>query len=92
LQERLYSKALTENEVDTALTRLATIGVRLVTHPEMVVHARAMARQFNQPKIYDSLYAALAELRVCEFWTADRRFYEAVTANLLFVKYLPDYP
>jgi predicted nucleic acid-binding protein len=80
LQERLYSKAMTEGEVDTALTRLTALGVQLVTHPDMVTRARAMARQFNQPKIYDSLYAALAELYGCEFWTADRRFYEAVNA------------
>lgn len=37
-------------------------------------------------------YAALAELRGCEFWTADKVFYDAVKAVLSFVKYLPDYP
>ncbi len=37
-------------------------------------------------------YAALAELHGCEFWTADKVFYEAVKAVLPFVKYLPDYP
>ena len=58
----------------------------------MVTHARAIARQFDQPRIYDSLYAALAELHGCEFWTADKRFYDAVTLNLAFVKYLPHYP
>jgi len=58
----------------------------------MIKRAREIARQFNQPNIYDSLYAALAELRVCEFWTADKAFYDAVKARLSFVKYLPDYP
>ncbi len=41
--------------------------------------------------IYDSVYAALAELRCCEFWTADRDFYGAVRQTLSFVKYLPNY-
>jgi hypothetical protein len=42
--------------------------------------------------VYDATYAVLAELRGCEFWTADRVFYDAVKATLGFVKYLPDYP
>ncbi len=92
LQERLHSQAMTVAAVDEALTRLATFRVQLVTHPDMVTRARAIARQSNQPRIYDSLYAALAELRGCEFWTADRRFYDAINATLRFVKYLPHYP
>jgi predicted nucleic acid-binding protein len=91
LQGRLHSGVLTVNEVDTALARLGVIGVQIVTHPAMVEHAREIARQFGQHMIYDSLYAALAELRDCEFWTADRAFYRAVTEALSFVKYLPDY-
>jgi predicted nucleic acid-binding protein len=92
LQGRLQAQVMTVAAVDEALTRLATFRVQLVTHPDMVTRARAIARQFDQPRIYDSLYAALAELRGCEFWTADKRFYDAVNANLAFVKYLPHYP
>ena len=32
--------------------------------------------------------AALAELRGCEFWTADKTFYDAVKAALIFVNRL----
>jgi len=92
LQERLHSGKLTLAETDTALARLAAIGVQIVMHPAMIRRAREIARQFNQPRIYDSLYAALADLRGCEFWTADKTFYDAVKAALPFVKYLPDYP
>jgi len=91
LQGRLHAKTMSIAAVDEALTRLATFRVQLVTHPELVTRARTIARQQSQPNIYDSLYAALAELRGCEFWTADKRFYDAVTANLAFVKYLPHY-
>lgn len=92
LQQRLHSGALTVKEVDTALAQLAVIGVQIATYPVMVKRAREIARKFKQPTIYDSLYAALAELRDCEFWTADRAFYSAVKVTLPFVKYLPDYP
>jgi hypothetical protein len=43
-------------------------------------------------RVYDATYAALAELRGCEFWTADKVFYDAVKGVLVFVKHLPDYP
>ncbi|MCL0058359.1 hypothetical protein M1O47_01540 [Dehalococcoidia bacterium] len=41
-----------------------------------------------QERIYDSLYAAFAQLRRCDFWTDDKAFYEAVKSELSFVKYL----
>ena len=92
LQHRLYSGRATIAAVDASLAAFYAVGVRIVTHPDMVCRAREIARRFNQGRIYDSLYAALAELRSCEFWTADKTFYEAVRSGLSFVKYLPDYP
>lgn len=53
--------------------------------------AREIAEKFNQRFVYDSTYAALAELRNCEFWTADKAFYNAVRTELKYVRYLPDY-
>jgi predicted nucleic acid-binding protein len=41
--------------------------------------------------VYDSTYAALADLHGTEFWTADKAFFDAVHAELKFVRYLPDY-
>jgi predicted nucleic acid-binding protein len=91
IQTKVVNRKISAADADLALQALAAVGVRLVTHPDLIKRARDIARQFNQPKIYDSLYAALAELRGCEFWTADKTFYEAVKASLPFVKYLPDY-
>jgi len=92
LQRRLHYGHVTIMAADASLRAFYTVGVRIVTHPNLVRRAREMARQFGQERIYDSLYAALAELYGCEFWTADKVFYEAVKAVLPFVKYLPDYP
>jgi predicted nucleic acid-binding protein len=68
------------------------VGVKILSDPDIVKRARAIARRFHQPRIYDSLYAALAELRGCDFWTADKQFSDAVQAGLPFVKYLPNLP
>lgn len=77
--------------VDASLAAFYVAKVRIISHPAMVHRAREIARQFQQVRIYDSLYAALAELRGCEFWTADTAFYDAVKSVLPFVKHLPDY-
>lgn len=92
LQGLLQSGLLTVQDADIALARLRLIGVQITTHPNMVDRARAIARRFGQPSIYDALYAALAELHNCEFWTADKLFYDAVKTALPFVKHLADYP
>jgi predicted nucleic acid-binding protein len=92
LQRRLYSKRATIAAVDASLAAFYAVGVQVVTHPDMVRRAREIARQSNQERIHDSLYAALAKLRNSEFWTADKAFYEAVKSVLSFVRYLPDYP
>lgn len=92
LQRRLHYGRVTIVAADASLRAFYTVGVRIATHPNLVRRAREIARQFKQERIYDSLYAALAELHGCEFWTADKVFYEAVKAVLSSVKYLPDYP
>ncbi|OGG56237.1 MAG: hypothetical protein A3F84_10230 [Candidatus Handelsmanbacteria bacterium RIFCSPLOWO2_12_FULL_64_10] len=92
IQTRLVEGRTTPEAADRTLALLDTAPVEVATHPRMRQRAREIARQFHQRKVYDATYAALAELRGCEFWTADRAFYETVKTELSFVKYLPDYP
>jgi predicted nucleic acid-binding protein len=49
-----------------------------------------LARKY-QRSVYDSWYLSLAEETGCEFWTADRRLYNAVKDHLGFVKWIGDY-
>jgi len=92
IQTRVVEGRTTPLIADQTLALLDTAPVGILTHSRMRQRARAIARQFKQRKVYDATYAALAELRGCEFWTADKIFYDDVKAVLLFVKYLPDYP
>ncbi|MCI0690631.1 type II toxin-antitoxin system VapC family toxin [candidate division KSB1 bacterium] len=75
-----------------AYALLDAAPVVIVDMPGVRQRAREIAEQFNQRAVYDATYIALAELRGCEFWTADKLIYDAVKATLSFVKYLPDYP
>ena len=91
VQTRLFEQQITIRGANKILASLEMVPLYIETHPDMRLLARRIARQFNQPKVYDATYAALAQLNEGEFWTADRTFYEAVWRALPFVRYLPDY-
>ena len=91
IQTRVVDGRTTPEVADKTPTLLDNAPVNIVTHAQMRRRAREIAREFNQTKVYDSTYAVLAELRGCEFWTADKAFCDAVKDALSYVKYLPDY-
>jgi len=92
LQRRLRQGRASLAATDASVNAFYAVSVQIIAHPDMVLRAREIARQFGQERIYDSIYAALAEIRGCKFWMADKQFYDAVKSDLTFVKYLPDYP
>lgn len=47
--------------------------------------------QRYQRSVYDSWYVALAQQLGAEFWTADRKLYNALHEPLPFVRWLADY-
>ena len=50
--------------------------------------ALTMAGALGQGSAYDTLYLALAELRGCEMWTADRRFVRAAQTQFPRVRWI----
>lgn len=91
IQTRVVEERTTFKIADRTLALVDTAPVFIVTHRRLRKTAREIARQFNQRKVYDSTYAALADLRGCDFWTADKAFFDAVSFDLPFVHYLLDY-
>ncbi|MDP6513863.1 MAG: type II toxin-antitoxin system VapC family toxin, partial [SAR202 cluster bacterium] len=55
-----------------------SLPVTMTHDPRVRGIARSIAETFDERGVYDSTYAALAQLLNCEFWTADRRFYQRV--------------
>jgi predicted nucleic acid-binding protein len=92
IRKRVFFKKMIPAEAKKAYAILDAVPMQIVDAPGVRQRAREIAEQFNQRFVYDSTYAVLAELRGCEFWTADKAFYDAVKAALPFVKYLADYP
>jgi predicted nucleic acid-binding protein len=91
IRKRVYDDKMTPAEARKAYAILDAAPVQIINVPGLRQRARETAEQFHQRFVYDATYVALAELRGCEFWTADKVFYDAVKAALPFVKYLPDY-
>jgi len=92
IRKRVYDGRLSMDDARKAFAGLDKIPVQLWAHPLLRQRTREIAEQFNLRTVYDASYAPLAELIGCEFWTADKVFYDTVKARLMFVKYLPDYP
>jgi predicted nucleic acid-binding protein len=60
--------------------------------PEFNIRAMELGQQFGLPAAYDSHYLALAELKECTLWTADRRMWRAVKDQLDWVQWIGNYP
>ena len=77
----LYGKAYWGHvSYDEAKDMMANLmAVPIVYHQSASLHSRAMelAEVLGQDMVYHSFFLALAEFMDCEFWTADKRFYNA---------------
>ena len=91
IRKRVQDGRLSLTDAKQAFAGLDKVPVQLLAHSLLRQRTREIAEQFNLRTVYDATYAALAELHGCEFWTADKVFYDTVKAVLTFVKYLPDY-
>ena len=91
IRKRVYNGSLTAEEGVQAYSVLDTLPVVVVDEPGLRRRSREIAEQFNQRLVYDSLYAALADIRHCAFRTADTRFHRVVKADLSFVRHITEF-
>ncbi len=89
IRRRVFENKMPPSEAKKAYKILDSAPVEIVDILDARQQARQIAEKYRQKTVYDATYAALAFLRDCEFWTADKLFYEAVQSGLRFVKYLP---
>jgi predicted nucleic acid-binding protein len=95
IRRYVYIKTITEQEGNLAYTTIESLPVEIVIEPRIRrsvrLRARELAKLFNQVRVYDSTYAALAELRGCDFWTGDEKFFNSLQGKLPFVHFIRDY-
>lgn len=90
-QKALLRRELTVAQAQDAFDSLRALPIRTRHSAEQRERAWELACEFRFPTVYDATYLALAELRQCEFWTADDRLFRQVRDKLAFVQLLGNY-
>jgi predicted nucleic acid-binding protein len=88
LRRLVYLKRISPNHGEKASESFLRMDIRLSHQRGILPLAWRLAKQLDRPRTYDTAYLALAQLRGCEFWTADERLYNAVSRELDWVKWL----
>lgn len=91
LRRLVFLKEITPPEGEEAFEHFLRIPVHLSHQRGIFRLAWSLAERFNRPRACDTAYLALAQLRGCEFWTADERLYNAVSHELEWVKWVGNY-
>jgi predicted nucleic acid-binding protein len=91
IQLKFLKGIINLREANTCVDKFRKVGITIEEPQGLVDKAREIARLTRQERIYDSLYAALAELRGCDFWTADKKFHDAANKQFASVRFLADY-
>ena len=84
-------RELTIDQAQLAFASLRALPIKTRYSAEQRERAWEIAREFQFPTVYDATYLALAELRKCEFWTADEKLFKQVGDKLTFVQWLGNY-
>jgi predicted nucleic acid-binding protein len=90
LRRYVHLKRLSPAQGERAFEDFLRINIRLSHQRGIFPLAWRLAKQLDRPRAYDTAYLALAQLRGCEFWTADERLYNAVSKELDWVKWVGD--
>lgn len=88
LRRRVYLETLTPQAAIAALRIVDALQVRIIYDVGTRALARTIGEQLNQVRVYDATYAALAQSRGCDLWTADERFYNSAGAAFPFVRFI----
>jgi predicted nucleic acid-binding protein len=76
--------------VRLALEAALALPLRLYDEPSLHRRALDLAERFSLPAAYDAHYLAAAAWLGGEFWTADRRLFQVVQAELPWVHLVED--
>jgi len=78
LTKAIYLQDLSPDKAYKSLVQLFTLNTQLVDADELLSErALDWTLRLRRTAAYDSYYLALAELLNCQFWTADRKLYNA---------------
>ena len=84
ISKAVHFEQLTENEGRRALEQVDALGVQLfVSDLEQNRIAFGWTLELRRGSAYDSFYLVLAQALDCDFWTADKKLFNALTDTQL---------
>ena len=92
LFKKVRSQVIPSGDIGRLLDQFINSGINF--HESVSMHERAidLAVSLGEQDSYDCHYLALAESLDCEFWTADRAFYDVAHENHPRVRYIRPIP
>ncbi|MDE2816500.1 MAG: type II toxin-antitoxin system VapC family toxin [Chloroflexota bacterium] len=88
LHQKVRRGELTVEAAKQRLESLLSSGLELHQPPGLYGKALELASRLGQSAAYDVHYLALAEALGCQLWTADERFYRAVSPLVRRVRWV----
>lgn len=92
LRLRVFTGDLTDREGRDAWRLLLDRRIRTLDLPGLFDRAWDLAAQLSRPRTYDMTYLALAELRGCDLWTADKRLFNATQGRFPWLHFVDELP
>jgi predicted nucleic acid-binding protein len=71
-------RILPTESVNKALVAALTFPIELLGEPWLHQQAKALAKKYSLPAVYDAHYLALSDQLGIDFWTADARLHKAL--------------
>ena len=86
LHRKVFQGILNDAEARAAWRVLLRLGIK-TAHPRgLFDRAWVLADRLSRPVTYDAAYAAVAEIRGCELWTADQRLINAAAGKINWIR------
>jgi len=84
-------KRIREETGFRAVDYITSLGIEVRSFDDLIEPTFRMARQYGLSP-YDCAYLALGEKEKCDFFTGDKRLFNAVKNQLSWIKWIGDYP
>lgn len=92
LRLRTVDGRISADEGERAFASFMDLGIRRIDRDDLYPRAWELAKRYNQGRIYDMLYVALAQLEDFEFWTSDERLANSVGSDEPRLRWVPAAP
>jgi predicted nucleic acid-binding protein len=90
LRRGVHRGTITPEKGFMAISLLNRAPIKRFDVKDLFADAWRIAERYKLATLYDAYYLALAELRSCDFWTADERFINSVQ-GISYVRNIADF-